>query len=340
MTISLETYEQHGCVIAGLGTNNLKRVTHLVKIKLMAEIFGVTHVLQSRLQFQYDGQIIERLQVPLRKLSWKKDVSDDIGNPELQSPTSSFTELWRTGVANALHDRLGLSLLWQNTHLEEDVHAYQFKVEDNVESDGYPGLSTMYCIHQISFNVVDAESAGVQCIGLPQGQEFATSEGEFNFTGQPEDSGLPIGTQLNIWTWRRFESALLRHTTRTTPKIADATKPSTPKTPFDTQEIEIQNQQLIKRVPSPTLSATMLVSWQTKHRSSQNEQAPNTMLHAAMEMEKTNWSKVKRMASRIRDPKYTLTDFWQDLQAFPELHLYLLDNARSEEHTSELQSPI
>jgi len=326
-----ETYEQRGCVIVGLGTNKLKRVIHLVKINLMAEIFGVMHLLQSRMQFQFDGQITERLQVPLRKLLWTKDVND-IDDPELQNPACSFTEKWRTAVTTALHDRLGLSEQWQKTHLEEEVHAYHFKVEDNFQSDSFPGLSTLYCVHQISFNIVDAHGARVQCIGLPQGQEFATSEGEFNFTGQPEDSGLPIGTQLNIWTWRRFESTLLRQTTRTMRTIADASKPCTPTTPSDTQEI--QNQLMIKQVPLPTLSGRMLVSWQTKHRSSQNEQAPNKMLHAAMEMEKTNWSEVNRMASRIQDPKYTLTDFWQDLQAFPELHLYLLDNANRSSTTS------
>jgi len=40
------------------------------------------------------------------------------------------------------------------------------------------------------------------------------------------------------------------------------------------------------------------------------------------------------MASRITDPKYTLTNFWQDLQAFPELHLYLLDKTNDGSTTS------
>jgi hypothetical protein len=322
-----ETYEQRGCVIVGLGANKLKRVTHLVKINLTAEIFGVKHILQSRIQFQYDGQIVERLQVPLRKLLWTKDVND-VDDPELQNPACSFTEKWRTGVSNALQDRLGLSVQWQRTHLEEDVHAYHFKVEDNVQSDGWPGLNTMYCIHQISFNVVDAESAGVQCIGLPQGQEFATSEGEFNFTGQLEDSGLPIGTQLNIWTWHRFESKPCEAPMR--PLISDGPRPATSTAPPGPDAQEIQNLRLIKRVPLPMISAKALAALQTKRRNTQNEKAPNTMLHVAMEMDGTNWAKVNTMASRITDPKYTLKNFCQDLQAFPELHLYLLDKANSD----------
>merc|ERR1740123_1399285 len=113
----------------------------------------------------------------------------------------------------------------------------------------------MYCIHQISFNIVDAESTGVQCIGLPQGQEFATAEGEFNFTGQLEESGLPIGTQLNIWTWHR-ES---KESQASKLRFAQS---KTVTSHFPPDAAEIRHQHLIKRVPLAALSAKALAALQ------------------------------------------------------------------------------
>eukprot|EP00419_Tripos_fusus_P010040 CAMPEP_0172660718 /NCGR_PEP_ID=MMETSP1074-20121228/4217_1 /TAXON_ID=2916 /ORGANISM="Ceratium fusus, Strain PA161109" /LENGTH=96 /DNA_ID=CAMNT_0013476357 /DNA_START=115 /DNA_END=402 /DNA_ORIENTATION=- len=84
---------------------------------------------------------------------------------------------------------------------------------------------------------------------------------------------------------------------------------------------EIQHQHLIKRVPPPALSAKALAALQIKLGLTQCEKVPNAILAAAMEGERTNWTVVKRMAALIADPKYTLTNFWEDLQAFPELHL-------------------
>lgn len=316
-----EVYEQRGCVIVGLGTDKLKRVTRLVKINLVAEIFGVEHILQSRMQFQHDGQIIERLQVPLRKLLWTTD-ANSIGDPDnnmgLRTKDCPYTEDWRNGVTRALQDRLGLNLVWQQSHLEEDVHAAKFCVEDDVQSDGYPGLNTMYCIHQMTFRVLDSAQAGVQCIGLPQGQEFATAEGDFNFNSQDEQSGLSIGTQLNIWTWRRVESSK---------RIANAKEGpgAAPGRPQGSKELLAH--QLIKRVPLHKESAQALANLQARLAVPSNPRAPNATLWAAMEHEKTDWAKVKKIAKRIADPKYTLKMFYEDLAAFPELNLYLLEKS-------------
>merc|ERR1719223_2701703 len=90
-------------------------------------------------------------------------------------------EPWRKACRLTLQERLGLSHQWQTQHLVEDVDEYKYTTEDDVKSNGYPGLNTLYCIHQITLRVRDPEHMAVQNIGLPDGQEFATAEGDFNF---------------------------------------------------------------------------------------------------------------------------------------------------------------
>eukprot|EP00427_Karlodinium_veneficum_P011263 CAMPEP_0169093738 /NCGR_PEP_ID=MMETSP1015-20121227/17595_1 /TAXON_ID=342587 /ORGANISM="Karlodinium micrum, Strain CCMP2283" /LENGTH=288 /DNA_ID=CAMNT_0009154395 /DNA_START=49 /DNA_END=912 /DNA_ORIENTATION=+ len=67
-----EVFVQRGCIImGGWSAGQLKRVVRLVK-----EILGTPHALNSRLQISSDGRRIERNQVPLKKLIWTKS-SDD-----------------------------------------------------------------------------------------------------------------------------------------------------------------------------------------------------------------------------------------------------------------------
>jgi hypothetical protein len=55
---------------------------------------------------------------------------------------------------------------------------------------------------------------------------------------------------------------------------------------------------------------------------------PNSSLCSAMEGKLTDWARARRMARNLLDKKYTLAKFNEDLVAFPELHLYLLDRAK------------
>lgn len=246
-----ETYEQRGCImIDGPEVGSLKRVTRIVKIKLVADIFGVEHVLFSRLQFMNDGQTIERRQVPITKLLWKKGFSTtNADEPTLYCEACLHTEDYKSGMKRALKDRLGLTERWQEQHLEEEFHAYVHHIEDKFNSSGYPGLNTIYVIHEVTLRVMDPECQGVNCIGLPAGQEFATTEGDFNFSRLQDDDGLPIGTQLNIWTW-----------------AVDQKAPGSPKgRPQEAKSAEENDQQrLLKQVPIPKRSAQALFGVQRR----------------------------------------------------------------------------
>jgi len=329
-----ETYEQRGCVITGSQVGKIKRVTRLVKIRLVAEIFGATRVLYSRMQVMHDGRMVERKQVPLGKLRWDEMAADDLleATEAFYAEDCAFAEPWKIACSKTLEKRLGLSQAWQAQHLVEDVDSYRYFIEDDCESDGYPGLNTMYCIHEVTFHVRDTEHAGV--IGLPTGQEFATAEGDFNLQ---DEHGLAIGTQLNIWTWLpEAQAEEPAKESRGVPRERSAEA-------LGTAERRRREAQLCHRVPLPTVSAQVLAGMQARLSGirprfgggagraglrlapAPHGQSPSAALRSCMRGLTTDWPRVKQIASSIRKPAYSLHDFQQDLLAFPELNLYLLD---------------
>jgi len=267
---------------------------------------------------------VERKQVPLRKLKW--NVSDQFlqeEDPACYAEECSLTESWRDGATQILTERLGLKKDWQVSHLAEDVEAYRFSFEDNIASDGYPGLNTAYAIHEITFRVRDPEHAGVQVVGLPEGQEFATAEGDFNFHGCQDDAGMTIGSQLNIWTWIREVVPPPAQKKSATIHLVSKEPSTAPKTVSFPDEAR-----LISRVPLPASSAQMLANMRTA-MSSKNTQPPSGLLSACLQKMSTDWPRAKKIAAKIMDPKYTLHQFQADLSAFPELDLYLLEEKGS-----------
>jgi hypothetical protein len=329
----------------------LKRVTRFVKIRLTAEIRGVSHTLYSRMQFRHDGFVNEERRVPLRKLHWKNSVG---GEEELDHDTCimedcPYTEDWRHGCQNALEERFKLPPEWQKQHLQEVPHSYSYRVEDNVKSDGYPGLRTLYCIHEVAYEVVDAMHCDVQSLGLPMGIEFVTTDGDFHFTKQEEK--LPLGAQMNIWAWLRdappAPTAILpsvmnvpsagpvvnKQTTNKSSGGQVASKSITRSNivnnkrsiPGDKSEgLGDDGLHLIRRVPLPAHAAQSLGSMQVTMREG-DHRPPNAALWAALEGRRTDWARANKIAKRILEPNYSLRDFNEDLIAFPELNLYLLE---------------
>jgi len=100
-----EAFHQRGCLLAGTRViGKLKRLTRIVKIRLVAEIFGVDHSLFSRMQFLHDGQCVEREQVPLRRLRWigrQGEYEGDV-DESFSAQDCPHTEGWRDGVREAV----------------------------------------------------------------------------------------------------------------------------------------------------------------------------------------------------------------------------------------------
>jgi len=331
-----EAFVQRGCIITLCAQDApLKRVTKIVKISIVAEIFGIDHTLQSRLQFLHDGQCIERKTLLVKRLQWAKNVPGTPDKPAVfdkifEQEDCSLCQPWRQGVSAALQDRIGLSTSFQENHLEEVENSYSYRVEDKCQSEGFPGVTTLYCIHELKIRVKNPESPAVQCLGLPTGQEFATTEGDFNINKQMQhdDAKLPLGTQLNIWTWVRSEKVEGK------PDISRCSSPNrehqiaqtTAVTGKSTSNTTPAASSVIKRVPLPIESARSIAIAQASISCDTEFVPPNSRLHIVKQIRTTNWEQAKRMAKRIADKDYSLKDFTEDLQAFPELAYYLLDS--------------
>lgn len=293
-TLYWEYNELKQCVLSDREKQGkIKRVVRLAKIRILADIFGVEHTLYSRLQVTTTGERNARKQVPLRRLCWKEPSAEELSstNSLMYAPDCPYTEDWVRACSRALTDRLNISFEWQSEQLEEDIHAHCFRIEDDVISPTYPGLKTLYAVHEVIFRVSNPLSPGTRCIGLPSGQEFATTDGNFDVTLR-ESSAEHTGSQLNLWTWERNSND----------------GKGSP----------------IKRVPLPTLSSHVLGSLWARAKTPSFE-PPSVVLRLAQEGRVTDWDTVKRMSSRIAEPNYSLTEFYNDLAAFPELDLYLLD---------------
>ena len=57
------------------------------------------------------------------------------------------------------------------------------------------------CIHEVSIRVANAEAPAVHCLGLPHGQEFATTEGDAKpRLGLAQVDPSRVSEQLRAWT--------------------------------------------------------------------------------------------------------------------------------------------
>jgi len=291
-----ECREQMHCALAVEGSS-IRRVVRNVRIRLLADIFGVEHSLFTRLEISRCGKAVERRGLPEWHLQWKdSDRTYDASDEALYAEDSSYTEHWVKGCRRALR-RLGLSYEWQEEHLEEDMRLSTFRVEPPQPNPDFPGLTDVCLVHEVVFRVADPHVSAVNCIGLPAGQEFATTEGGSGTASASEAT-------VKIWAWGR--SSVLD------PSGASAAA---------------AGGSPIKRVPIPTLSGGSICHFQHRLRRGSFElKPPSPVLRVVQEGRTTDWGVVERMSRRIRDSDYGLAEFYQDLCAFPELDLYLLEN--------------
>ncbi|OLP76763.1 14-3-3-like protein 1 [Symbiodinium microadriaticum] len=318
-----ELFVQHGSILTGIGTTRLKRVTRLLKLRLVADIDGVDHVVLSRLQFMHDGQQIQRQQLPLRRLAWKLPTDSPLlpsCEANVYNEDYEYVESWRSCCMSVLEERLGISMTTAQQQLKEVANTYTYQNDDNVASEGYPGLNTLYGVHQVTFRVVNPDHSKVAGIGLPLGQEFATADGHFSLERFHCKEPIPIGSQLNVWFWMpctEFDKACAG---QSLPRSDCGESPS-----INRLEAELT---FLKRVPvAPAISktASMNPGIAGKEANMTKRGAPNAHLRRILANKRTDWKTVRKMANRIMDKDYTLAQFTQDLAAFPELSLYLRD---------------
>jgi hypothetical protein len=255
----------------------------------------------------HDGQCKERKEVLTKYLLWNTSASQSSSSslPVEVSPTSAanldpvfieehcpMCESWKSGVKAALTNRLGLSATFQEQQLEEDQHSHSFYTEDPGASgtSGFPGLHSFICVHEVTIRVSNTEAASMNCIGLPTGQEFATTEGDFNLTAmqmQCDGDGLHFGTQLNIWTWvRRVEKLPRTSGARSSRRSSRNSKDGS----------ALDEQMLTKMVPLPHDTTHHLVKMSHAGRASMEAQPPSSVLCEVQKGRVTDWPRARRIA--------------------------------------------
>jgi len=333
-----EVFCHHGCILTGIGSPSLKRVTRILKLRVVADVESEEHVLVSRLQFLHDGQQIQRHQVPVRRLRWSmgddnyllQDVVDVKSGSRFLTEDCAHVESWETCSMSALEEILGVSATLHP--FKQDPAAYSYIMEDDQLSDGYPGLNTLYCVHQVTFKILDPGHPKVACIGLPHGQEFATADEVFDLERFHSMQQIPIGSQLNVWSWKTNQDLVQERSRRSAPSNAPPEPDGTESKAMKRLENELM---LLKRVQIPMVKSLTSVAKDSMAMGARTtlaptavqgrKGAPNPHLRRILQAKSTDWKTVRKMAKSLLDEDYSLDQFNRDLTAFPELFLYLRD---------------
>mmetsp|Transcript_49148 Transcript_49148/g.114944 ORF Transcript_49148/g.114944 Transcript_49148/m.114944 type:complete len:879 (+) Transcript_49148:43-2679(+) len=276
--------------------SSIKRVVEQVQVIVVVALNGTDFILVSACQVLHDSRTRNQQQLLLWKMkpeeSWEAALEEALSN-RLQIPAATHSKLF---------------------FVNKDSYAYREEIE---VSKGYPGLETKYKFHEVTVRLLDPSAEGVQCMGLPEGRDFATMEGVIG----TDD----ITARLNVWEWHRLEECAKYGLPVTVQKLRRPT-PRLPKPPPSApQEPSYQ-------VPvGPDLPLTRLPP---------GMKTPNSILAALMYGSKTNWEVAERIAASIRERSYTPRNFYDDcVKAFPELQLYLGPPVDSHKHV-EPTSPI
>jgi len=293
--------DEHDGKICTLNVSNqgeapeLLRHLQIVKIWITAEILSVPHVLVMRSKTQFD-RTTKHSDRPI-------------------SMRMSFSQTWQQAVTLAVTKRLGLDYQTQKECLVLDPHSY--KLTEEVEySNSYPGLKSVYRIHQVAMQAKDIQHLGA--LGLPEGTDFVITRQESNedrivlkYGWQPSDDCQSFVQDLPAFTRRMTHKKSDKEYRRNlvdNPVKAQGAKEA-PEEPV-----------LKRRVQAPEpITVPARSSWKSSYAVAE-----------MMRGKHTDWARAKNAAKRIRDPEYHVGMFFEDCRAaFPELQLYQVDSATS-----------
>lgn len=272
--------------------NGLERSINVLKVWIFADILSSDHVLVRR---------------------WKSEKGvrkSEQGNGDqpvnLRMPRD---QTWEAAVPIALSERLGLDKHFQDTHLCIDERSYRLSEEVGY-SRSYAGLRTVYCIHEVKVRVLNPASAGMEVLGLPEGNDFSTTRIKETSDGARSDQVL-----LTCWCWKPLTESptgmlRLHHILKN--RMVPA---------LDESDIK-------RRLPTPP---------PPKVQSSAAESG--MLLRDLMKNKVIKPDRALNAAKRIRDVNYTCRHFFEDCVAsFPELSLYVVSSDGRNNMTSSGRS--
>lgn len=273
---------------------------------------------QAQLETQEDGTLVRKIRVikvwlhaeilavdHVLQLKSKyqrgKRVEQEGGRPIAMRINKDIP--WRDAVEVALLERIGLQESSQMGSIAVDQLSHK-STDEIAISPSYPGLKSIYHIDEVSVHVVDVHDDRLGVIGLPDGHDFS-----FSRNGGKASEG---GSTITHWAWipvQEVKATIPKHHLRSiTDNLPSTFKKIGGKVKRKLPVIEVNEEQSVKCLSMASGSA----------------------LERFMARRKTDWTRAKNAARRIRDPNYTCKDFWEDVTAgFPELELYVAGDMSS-----------
>lgn len=253
--------------------DELERNISIMKVWICADILSIEQVL------------VYRWDLKGGKFDYKTNIRT-VSSRMLQD------QCWQDAVSHALLQKLGLDEEFQKKHVSLDERSYRLS-EEIAYSRTYPGLRTVYSIHEVKCHILDPTATGMERLGLPEGSDCTVTRFK-----EGEDGSEMMMTG---WCWK--------------PLMDVQGSQSTFQRSMLDQPLSMEAAASIKRklpVPSPL-------------RVPVGEQDGSSILELLMRGKRTNWDRARNAAKRIRDKNYTCRHFFEDCTAaFPELSLYVI----------------
>mmetsp|Transcript_3556 Transcript_3556/g.8885 ORF Transcript_3556/g.8885 Transcript_3556/m.8885 type:complete len:1071 (-) Transcript_3556:85-3297(-) len=244
--------------------SDLQRTVQLAKVWISATILTAEHVLIMKSKHQ----------------GGKVDHSGD-GKPITMRVPPDLA--WEEGCEMAVQERLGLDQVFQGCHFRLDVKSYKHS-QEMAYSKTYPGLKTIYNIHEVTLRVTNEHDTDLLFLGLPNGHDYVRTV-EHN----SKESTV-------VWGWRPLTEVTRNMAMTTGPKDEAAKSGPSPKRKLQAPD----------PIPFPKGAP------------------PKCMVAELMKGKTPNWERARNAARCIRNANYSLQDYYEDMvAAFPELALYV-----------------
>jgi len=252
----------------------LERNISIIKVWICADILSVEQVLIHRWEFKrgkFDNKLDNR----------------PISSRMLQD------QCWQDAVTPALQQKLGLDADFQERHFTLDERSYRLS-EEIAYSRTYPGLRTVYSIHEVKCRVLDPAGTGMERLGLPEGTDCTVT--------RTKEAKAGSEMMMAGWCWKPL--AEVQGQQRTFQRsLLD-------------QPLSVEAAASNSKRKLPTPAPLQVPTGQDVDGAS--------LLQELLRGKRTNWDRARNAARRLRDENYTCRHFFEDcVAAFPELSLYV-----------------
>jgi len=262
----------------------LVRNIQIIKVWLCSTILSVEYVLRSK----------GKLQKGKRQNNHKE------GPVTMQMHAN---QAWQQSVYQCLCDKLGMDPAFFDDHIVVVDSSYRLD-EEIAYSRSYPGLKTVYNIHNVKCRVKDVYRPEMAFIGLPDGNDFSFSSSRRSQIGMPDNIVSSVQ-----WSWK--------------PRSQLADMPDS----LYIQKMTTDKHQEVAAKRQLTPPAFLQLDNDVPRRCPDGGSLP---LEYFMTGRTTDWKRARNAAKRILDPTYSLQSFYDDCTvAFPELALYTVDQTGS-----------